>query len=66
MLCELGVAKLWISIGQGDNHSWIPVHDVCPEIGPKAFPSTLSQTVVSHQLFVERRSATWQNGMLIQ
>ena len=28
MLCELGIEKPWISFGQGDNHRWIPVHDV--------------------------------------
>ena len=33
MLCELGIKKLWISFGQGANHRWIPVHDVCREIG---------------------------------
>ena len=33
MLCEIGIEKLWISFGQGDNHRWIPVHDICQEIG---------------------------------
>ena len=33
MPCEPGVEKLWISFGQEDNHSWIPVHDACGEIG---------------------------------
>ena len=33
MLCELGIEKLWISFGQGASHRWIPVHDVCREIG---------------------------------
>ena len=33
MLCELGIEKLWIAFGQGANHRWIPVHDVCREIG---------------------------------
>ena len=33
---------------------------------PKAFHSfTLTQTMVSRQVFVERGSAAWQNGMLI-
>ena len=30
-----GVEKLWISFCLGDNHSWIPVHDVCQEISLK-------------------------------
>ena len=32
---------------------------------PKAFPSTLSQVVVSRQLFVEMGSVAWHNEMLI-
>ena len=35
MLCELGIEKLWMPFGQGDNHRWIPVHDVCRKIGLK-------------------------------
>ena len=35
MLCELGIEKLWISFGQGANHRWIPVQDVCRVIGLK-------------------------------
>ena len=33
ILCELGTEKLRISFGQGANHRWIPVHNVCRVIG---------------------------------
>ena len=67
MLCGLDVEKLWISFGQGDNHTWIPLPDVCHEIGigkKHSLLFTLSQAVVSCQFFKEWGDV-WLNGKLI-
>ena len=58
MHCELGIEKLWISFGQGDNHRWIPVHDVYQKWAwknQKAFSSFRHlQAVMSCRHFVAK------------
>ena len=31
----LGVEKLWVAFGQGQNVRWIPIHDISTSIGPE-------------------------------
>lgn len=35
ILHDLGVEKLWVAFGQGQNLKWIPIHDLNPLIGPE-------------------------------